>query len=87
MSALPPKADIRQRIEHVCFVPLVDTIFVFGAKAWRQALFQQAVRITRPQRGLLWERSVSSTVSFVVAMSHEWRGLHGRRFPEQGKIR
>jgi hypothetical protein len=21
MSALPPKADIRQRIEHVCFVP------------------------------------------------------------------
>jgi hypothetical protein len=25
MSALPPKADIRQRIEHVCFVPLADT--------------------------------------------------------------
>ena len=24
MSALPPKADIRQRIEHVCFVPCVD---------------------------------------------------------------
>ena len=24
MSALPPKADIRQRIEHVCFVPLAD---------------------------------------------------------------
>jgi hypothetical protein len=24
MSALPPKADIRQRIEHVCFVPLGD---------------------------------------------------------------
>jgi hypothetical protein len=22
MSALPPEADIRQRIEHVCFVPL-----------------------------------------------------------------
>jgi hypothetical protein len=21
LSALPPKADIRQRIEHVCFVP------------------------------------------------------------------
>jgi hypothetical protein len=21
MSALPPEADIRQRIEHVCFVP------------------------------------------------------------------
>ena len=24
MSALPPKADIRQRIEHVCFVPTTD---------------------------------------------------------------
>jgi len=24
MSALPPKADIRQRIEHVCFVPSAD---------------------------------------------------------------
>jgi hypothetical protein len=26
MSALPPKADIRQRIEHVRFVPLADLI-------------------------------------------------------------
>jgi hypothetical protein len=24
MSALPPKADVRQRIEHVCFVPIAD---------------------------------------------------------------
>ena len=24
LSALPPKADIRQGIEHVCFVPLTD---------------------------------------------------------------
>jgi hypothetical protein len=24
MSVLPLKADIRQRIEHVCFVPLAD---------------------------------------------------------------
>jgi hypothetical protein len=24
MSALPPIADIRQRIEHVCFVPEAD---------------------------------------------------------------
>jgi hypothetical protein len=26
MSALPPKADIRQRIEHVCFVPIADML-------------------------------------------------------------
>ena len=24
MSALPPRADIRQRIEHVCLVPIAD---------------------------------------------------------------
>jgi hypothetical protein len=24
MSVLPPKADIDQRIEHVCFVPIAD---------------------------------------------------------------
>ena len=24
MSASPPEADIRQRIEHVCFVPKAD---------------------------------------------------------------
>jgi hypothetical protein len=23
MSALPPKGDVRQRIEHVCFVPIL----------------------------------------------------------------
>ena len=28
MAALPPKADIRQRIEHVCFVPKADLISV-----------------------------------------------------------
>ena len=27
MSALPPEADIRQRIEHVCFVPQADIRF------------------------------------------------------------
>jgi hypothetical protein len=27
MSALPPKADIRQRVEHVCFVPSADSSF------------------------------------------------------------
>jgi hypothetical protein len=26
MSALPPKADIRQRIDHVCFVPIADIL-------------------------------------------------------------
>ena len=28
MSALPPKADFRQRIEHVCFVPISEVLDV-----------------------------------------------------------
>jgi hypothetical protein len=27
MTALPPEADIRQRIEHVCFVPIAEISF------------------------------------------------------------
>jgi hypothetical protein len=30
-AALPPKADIRQRIEHVCFVPRADIVFGVSA--------------------------------------------------------
>jgi hypothetical protein len=33
MSALPPKADIRQRIEHVCFVPEPDILDARNAEA------------------------------------------------------
>ena len=32
MSVLPLKANIRQRIEHVCFAPLADTALVFGVR-------------------------------------------------------
>ena len=34
MSALPPEADIRQRIEHVCFVPLADIRLISSNRAW-----------------------------------------------------
>ena len=33
MSALPPKADIRQRFEHVCFVPQADIAAVLLAQS------------------------------------------------------
>ena len=35
MSALLPKADIRQRIEYVCFVPITDILAV----VWHDELF------------------------------------------------
>ena len=41
MSALPQEADIRQRIEHVCFVPIADTSSAGGATpagSWWSAL-------------------------------------------------
>jgi hypothetical protein len=31
MSALPPKAEIRQCIEHVCFVPVADSMVLLIA--------------------------------------------------------
>ena len=31
MSALPPEADMRQRIEHVCFVPKADIALTANA--------------------------------------------------------
>ena len=37
MSALPLKADIRRRIEHVCFVPLAD----IGAKVDQFILWEE----------------------------------------------
>jgi hypothetical protein len=39
MSALPPEADIRQRIEHVCFVPVTDIcvgdLEIGSPKTWK----------------------------------------------------
>ena len=58
MSALPPKADIRQRIEHVCFVPKADFtvdadlllvvawgIFQFGESARAVSLAERALML------------------------------------------
>ncbi|HSH95405.1 MAG TPA: hypothetical protein VK968_14775, partial [Roseimicrobium sp.] len=37
MSALPPKPDIRHRIEHVCFVPEADIVPLIRAYPPRDA--------------------------------------------------
>jgi len=53
MSALPPKADIRQRIEHVCFVPEAD-VTPIGPRAAHQhpqaAIRSQHRRAARDDR-------------------------------------
>jgi hypothetical protein len=46
MSALPPKADIRQRIEHVCFVPLADICIPCGAPGVIQGGERVLVKLT-----------------------------------------
>jgi hypothetical protein len=47
MSALPPKADIRQRIEHVCFVPLTDIGLAphRGVLKWLELTMSRAARL------------------------------------------
>ena len=39
MPALPPKADIGQRIEHVCFVPLADLAVIVSELAEHGSLY------------------------------------------------
>ena len=51
MSALPPKADIRQPIEHVCFVPIADiNHHLFSAVACVKAsyVYEQAIWLMGP---------------------------------------
>ena len=41
---MPPKADIRQRIEHVCFVPLADiSVFIFDRRTKMVYLITKAL--------------------------------------------
>ena len=54
MSALPPRADIRQRVEHVCFVPKADGCFYeerVGADWLVRCPFDALVSV-RPSFGL-----------------------------------
>ena len=44
MSTLPPKADIRQRIEHVCYVPIADVLIGWLCQ-WAQDGLEQGVAI------------------------------------------
>jgi hypothetical protein len=47
MSAFPPEADICQRIEHVCFVPIADIVQSRGfllAKVARCGMSRQDLR-------------------------------------------
>ena len=50
MSALPPEADIRQRIEHVCFVPIADMA------SERRGLCSDVTRRGSPKRSILVQR-------------------------------
>ena len=77
MSAMPPKADIRQRIEHVCFVPITEV------RSWRwdkldvQIFQENDLRVVLPLRASGW---------FIPAMNLSWgcscfycrEGLHYR---------
>jgi hypothetical protein len=58
MSALPPKANIRQRIEHVCFVPGTDILA--GGFVSMNSDFD----VGQPQRSALALRAVAKPVQF-----------------------
>ena len=75
MSALPPEADIRQRIEHVCFVPIADiNHHLFSAVVIaliRLVQFGGPVEI-RPVNASAWLTTVSSCFSYLISQVALW---------------
>jgi hypothetical protein len=69
MSALPPKADIRERDRYVRFVPIADscsaakTIIRSAGRRWRAMIAVQSSRVLSGLEVNRWDLSDSSTVS------------------------
>ena len=84
MSALPPEADIRQRIEHVCSVPLADisrtrvldllTLISF------QSVFARAysffIQLVLCSCASIPRSSPPSAIAYWVALQEMWATAH-----------
>ena len=75
MSALPPKADIRQRIEHVCFVPIADIV----SRALLCDLTRMMMSSTKPPSvilagmgGVARSELVTAVIKAVITDSSAW---------------
>jgi hypothetical protein len=71
MSALPPIADIRQPIEHVCFVPIADLLtsgFVVGVHG-QYCGVRAAIAYQRVSLGFIVE-DTGDDVIFQRLMNH-----------------
>ena len=75
MSALPPKADIRQRIEHVCFVPGRDiTEPLVCAEHIPQPPRARNVNGTRALQGLHSRGGICHTYAVAFATRYNDKG-------------
>ena len=73
LSALPPKADIRQRIEHVCFVPEADIYQLAVAQSTFRTGGSVQVRSRISLRGE-WRRRQSRVLE-IIAVEKEGDGV------------
>jgi hypothetical protein len=83
MSALPPKADIHQRIDNVCFVPQADINHLFSAVVIaliRLFQFGGTVEI-RPSTPLAWLATVSSCFGYLISQVALWLVISAARPP------
>jgi len=85
MSALPPRADIRERIEYVCFVPIADvrvapapthTEIASRVSTHREAVTRELTRLSRTglierQRNGLLVKDVERLAEMVHAATGE----------------
>ena len=60
MSAMPPEADIRQRIEHVCFVPVPLADIRRAGQSMQGVRVSSEVRTAVQQSAGFWARKVCS---------------------------
>jgi hypothetical protein len=84
LSALAPEADIRHRIEHVCFVPIADiNHHLFSAVVIaliRLFQFGGTVEI-RPSAPLAWLATVSNCFSYLISQVALWLVISAARPP------
>jgi hypothetical protein len=85
MSALPPKADIHQSIQHVCFVPIADInhylISAVVIVLIRQTQFGGPVEI-RPSTSWHWLASQPSVCfSYLISQVALWLTIQAVRPP------
>jgi hypothetical protein len=86
---LPPKTDIRQRIEHVCFVPIADLQITTDNGASRYE--SQLLKILEPmmaafKREIAAMRKAGASQADIDAMLDKFAKVYALEDDDEGKL-